>query len=507
MSLKSIFITILGAGFLTACSTDAVVPADSTPVDEQAAIYPDYRDIIVPPNICPLNVQIKSEGDEFVAAIAGKDGAPLTAAAGKDGKLFFDPQAWSDLLGKNTGGDLTVTLYASRNGAWVKHPDYKIHVAPEAIDRYLSYRLIEPGYELYRQVGLYQRDLETFEQKPIYENNRSYDSINNHCVNCHNYQSYDTKRMLFHVRAKHGGTVIVDNGKAKKVNMKCDSILSSTVYPTWHPRKNWLVFSSNQTGQAFHMDDRQKIEVVDYGSDLVFYDADRNTLTNILRTDSVLETFPCFAPDGKKLYYCSAPVPIFKGRNDKERQDIITAIYDSVRYDLMSLTFDEQTQRFGKPVLEVDCRALGQSATVPRVSPDGRYLLFTLGNFGQFHIWHKSSDLYVKDLRTDSIYPLTATNSPDVDSYHSWSSNGRWIVFSSRRDDGSFTRPYIAYFDTQGRGHKAFLLPQADPEQNITLLKSYNVPELTRTAVTVEPDKLKEVIYDDTRAEKVTYRP
>ena len=113
----------------------------------------------------------------------------------------------------------------------------------------------------------------------------------------------------------------------------------------------------------------------------------------------------------------------------------------------------------------------------------------------------------MKDLRTDSIYPLTATNSPDVDSYHSWSSNGRWIVFSSRRDDGSFTRPYIAYFDTQGRGHKAFLLPQADPEQNITLLKSYNVPELTRTAVTVEPDKLKEVIYDDTRTEKVTYRP
>ena len=135
----------------------------------------------------------------------------------------------------------------------------------------------------------------------IYENNRSYERDNNHCVNCHNYQAYDTQHMLFHVRAQHGGTVFVENGKVRKVNMKCDSILSSTVYPTWHPKRNWVVFSSNQTGQTFHMVNRQKIEVVDYGSDLVFFDADKNTLTNILKTDSELETFPRWTPDGRRI--------------------------------------------------------------------------------------------------------------------------------------------------------------------------------------------------------------
>lgn len=500
-------ISLLAACLLSACGPEAVIPADSTPTSEQAAVYPDYRDITVPPNICPLNLQVTSEGDEYVAAIAGKTGEPLVAAADAEGKLQFDPEAWRTLLGRNKGADLTVTIYARRDGSWVKHPAYTLHVAAEPIDRYLSYRLIEPGYEVYRQLGLYQRDLESFEQKAIYENNRSFDSIDNHCVNCHNYQNYDTQRMLFHVRGKHGGTVFVNNGQVRKVNMKCDSILSAAVYPTWHPRKNWIVFSSNLTGQAFHMDHREKIEVMDYGSDLVFYDADRNTLTNILRTDSVLETFPCFAPDGKKVYYCSAAMPLLGKCPPEERQNIIINLYDSVRYDLMSLTFDEQTQRFGPPVLEVDCRALGRSATVPRVSPDGRYLLFTLGDYGQFHVWHKSSDLYVKDLRTGQVYPLADTNSPDADSYHSWSSNGRWIVFSSRRDDGSYTRPYIAYFDKQGRGHKAFLLPQADPEQNTMLLKSYNVPELTRTPVSVTPDELKNIVYDDKRTGKVSYRP
>ena len=74
-----------------------------------------------------------------------------------------------------------------------------------------------------------------------------------------------------------------------------------------------------------------------------------------------------------------------------------------------------------------------------------------------------------------------------------------------RRDDGSYTRPYIAYFDADGRAHKAFILPQEDPEYNLTLLKSYNVPELSRDAVPVTPEALKEAIYDDAATLPVNY--
>jgi dipeptidyl aminopeptidase/acylaminoacyl peptidase len=208
--------------------------------------------------------------------------------------------------------------------------------------------------------------------------------------------------------------------------------------------------------------------------------------------------------------------------------------YDSLIYDIYSMPFDPDTRTFGTPRLEVDCASMGKSASVPRVSPDGQYLLFTLGDYGQFHIWHKSADLWVKEIRPtpapsrqggeklraaiersevlpltgerrEGLYPLVAANAADEpDSYHSWSSNGRWIVFASRRDDGNFSRAYIAYFDRNGQAHKAFLLPQRDPEHNLLLLKSYNVPELTRSAVKVSRATLDHVVLH-TEAEVATY--
>lgn len=198
-------------------------------------------------------------------------------------------------------------------------------------------------------------------------------------------------------------------------------------------------------------------------------------------------------------------MPRFAGKDSYERNEIITQIYDSVRYDLMSIPFDPKARTFGTPRVEMDCAAIGRSATLPRVSPDGRYVLFTLGDFGQFHVWHRTADLWIKDLATGRTYPLTETNSPAAESNHTWSSNGRWMVFSSRRDDGSYTRPYIAYFDTQGRGHKAFILPQRDPEHHLLRLKSYNLPELTKNPVPLSPEELREVIYAEP-TQRVSYR-
>ena len=508
VSLKSSilfsFITIIV--LLASCTKTYNVPQGARPNGKQVALFPDYTDVTIPPNIAPLNFMINGGGDEFVVDVEAEGKSRIVCGGDEDGIVQFDSTEWRKLLRENRGKTLQLTIYVNRDGQWTYYKPYNIYIANEEIDPYLSFRLIEPGYEMYRQVGLYQRNLTNFDQRPIYENNRSNDQEENHCVNCHNYQNYGGHTMLFHVRANMGGTIIAKDGKVEKIDFKCDSILGNAVYPSWHPKKNFLVFSSNLTGQAFHTLDSEKIEVLDYGSDLIFYNADTHEVSNILKTEGAMETFPTWAPDGKKIYYCQANIPVLAALPDSMKTNFVLSNYRTIRYNVMSVTFDDKTMSFGEPQMEVNCEEMGKSATVPRVSPDGKYLLFTLGDFGQFHIWHKSSDQYVKNLLTGEIYPLKEANSSDVDTYHSWSSNGRWIVFSSRRDDGSFTRPYITYFDKQGKARKAFMLPQENPQTNIMLFKSYNVPELTREPVAYSFREFKDAIYQQVPGTSVKYK-
>ena len=481
--------------------TPSSLPTTFTETADSLAVYPDYRDVVVPPNIAPLNFMVADAGaTEFVARVGD-----MVCGASDDGKFEMDTIAWRRLLADARGKDVRVEVYAHRPTGWVKYRPYTFSVAAEEIDSFLSYRLIEPGYELYRQLGLYQRNLTNFEEAVIYENNRSFEDQENHCVNCHNYQAYDTRRMLFHVRAAHGGTVIVEGDKAHKIAIRHDSILSAGVYPSWHPTLPLVAFSSNKTGQVFHMKHPEKIEVLDEASDLLLYDAEKNTVQNVLRSSDQLETFPCWTPDGRRLYYCSAMMPAMPQGN--YTTEAMVMHYDSLRYNLYYMDFDPATRRFSAPQLLLDVAAMGKSASVPRVSPDGRYLLFTLGDYGQFHIWHKSADLWVMDLHSLAVQPLSyANSSSQPDSYHTWSSNGRWIAFASRRDDGNFSRVYISYFDREGKAHRAFLLPQRDPEHNILLLKSYNVPELTKAAVRVTTRELNHVVLH-TEAETATFLP
>lgn len=491
--------------WLLGCGKTAVLPSQFGELDDEATIYPDYKEVTIPVNIAPMNFQVKDDkATNFVAELKGDKGEALLVASGDEGIMQIDTTAWRTLLQENKGGSIKVSIYAEHSNGWVRYKAHTMQVANEEIDDYLSYRLIEPGYELYRQLGLYQRNLTNWNEHTIYENNRVFTDDDNHCVNCHNYQNNSTQKMLFHVRAKHAGTIMIDGDKAHKVQISGSNILTAGVYPSWHPKHNWVAFSTNRTGQAFHLYHKERLEVVDEASDLLLYDVDKNEVRHILRSDSVLETFPCWSPDGSMLYYCSASEPGLAGLNEAKASQHILSHYDSVHYNLMRIPFEEKTMTFGAPEMVVDASSQGQSISVPRVSPDGRYVLYTQGDYGQFHIWHKSSNLWVKDLQADSCYALTEANSPDVDSYHSWSSNGRWIVFSSRRMDGSYTRTFITYFDKEGHAHKAFCLPQEDPRYNVLLLKSYNVPELTKDAVRISEQTLHECIYS-TEGEKAKY--
>ena len=356
-------------------------------------------------------------------------------------------------------------------------------MSPDSIDPWLSYRLIPPSFISYEALTINQRCLEDYDERVIYDNILCGLEKDGQCINCHSYQQYNPERMQFHARQSHGGTIIAYDGNMKKVNMKNDSILSAGVYPAWHPWLRFIVYSTDKTVQSFHTIDKNKIEVYDTASDLIAYDIDSGEVMNIENDPDELEVFPAWSPDGRTLYYCSAHFVRNEAIKDASA-DVVSHI-DSLQYHLYRKSFDPETKTFGpREKLRVDSL---QSAVLPRISPDGRYLIFTTGCHGYFHIWHHDADLWMLDLQSGEARPLDEVNSPDTESYHTWSSNGRWIVFSSRRDDGLFTRPFFAHLDDNGRFGKPFELPSADPLYHREMLKSYNIPEFMHGPVTIDP--------------------
>jgi hypothetical protein len=453
-------------------------------------IYPDYTDVTVPINIAPLTFQLDEAADEMIARYAVGDEEVVCA-----GKAQPDADQWRMLADKAKGAAITVDVYSRTAQQWTHYKPFSIFVSPDSIDSYLSYRLIFPSFVSYEALTINQRCLENYDEAVIYDNVLCSFEKDGQCINCHHYQQYNPNRMQFHARQNKGGTVIAYDGKIKKVNMRNDSILSAGVYPAWHPWLNLIVYSTNKTAQSFHTVDHNKIEVYDTQSDLIAYDVEKGEVTNLENDSTELEVFPAWAPDGKTLYYCSAHYE--KRDSSLSKGQEITKRAKELKYNIYSKSFDPQTMTFGPRQLVFAADSIDKSATLPRLSPDGRYLLFAVAEFGVFHIWHHDADLWLMDLQTGAAGPAAELNSPDTESYHSWSSNGKWVVFSSRRDDGTYTRPFFAHTDGNGKFTKPFELPSADPAYHRQFMRCYNIPEFMRGPVTITPQTFADVLKGD----------
>lgn len=456
---------------LAACS-QVQVPTAYQEAGKPVSIYPDYAGVTVPVNMAPLHFQWTSEADEVVTRLAA--GGEELVLGGQ--KVCPSSDDWQSLIAKAVGDSVVVDMYVRTGDAWLHYQPFAVYVSPDSIDPWISYRLISPSYVTYEELTLNQRCLENYEERVIYDNMLCSTEANGQCINCHHSQLGNPKRTLFHARQNLGGTMINYDGKLKKVNLKTDQTLSAGVYPAWHPVEQQLIaFSTNRTMQSFHTRDIDKIEVLDDQSDLILYDIEKNEVMTVENDSTEFETFPCWSPDGRWLYYCSAHFEYADTTRSHEAEAIMR--YKDIRYNVYRKAFDPATRQFGTREMVFPADSLGLSATLPRVSPDGRWLLMAVGEWGTFHIWHRDADLWLIDLTTMQAQPFSEVNSTSVESYHTWSSNGRWIVFSSRRDDGNFTRPFFAHVDKDGHGTKPFELPTDDPNYHRELMKSYNVPE------------------------------
>ena len=142
----------------------------------------------------------------------------------------------------------------------------------------------------------------------------------------------------------------------------------------------------------------------------------------------------------------------------------------------------------------------GHSVSFPRPSYDGRWLMYNKADFSVFPIDHKEADLWLMDLSTGETRPIDEVNSPFSESFHNWSSDSRWFLFSSRRADGLYVQVYLSSIDSTGHCTKPFVLPQKNPRKYYhNTLYSFNVPDFTKRKVSFDTRGVYDEVFSEER--------
>jgi hypothetical protein len=465
-------------------------------VDRLPAIRPDYSGTVLPPNIAPPNFVVEEQASDYFVRIHAANGDPIEVF-GKGKRIIIPEGPWHKLTAANRGGTLNFDVFArsddgqegpdGQTSQWKRFKTLVSTVASEDIDGYVVYRRIRPGQVTWRKVGIYQRSLADYHERPILENGQFRDG----CVNCHTFCNHRTDKMLLGIRSAVYGSseILVEADRARQIKTKFG-------YTSWHPSGKLAAFSVNKVRQTFHAATSEIRDVFDYDSLMAYYLVETNTVATAppLSAKDRLETYPTWSPDGKYLYFCSAPLTW-------ESQDTLPKDFDQIRYDLVRVSYDIDSDTWGAIETIVPAKETGRSALLPRISPDGRWLVLTMCDYGCFPVYRQSSDLYLIDLKAAEQtgryeYRRLDINSDASESWHSFSSNGRWLAFSSKRLSHVFTRTFLAYVDAQGRVHKPFVLPQKDPLHYDSCLWTFSVPELVTEPVQVSRRALAKAVRD-----------
>lgn len=462
---------------LASCSGER--PPRMSPSADAPQIFPDYIGVTIPAQIAPMNFDIPDAEKVYVKVVGAKGGEMEAAGSRAD----FDSEEWHKLTAMNVGADLTFDVSAKdKDGQWHRYAPFRMHVSDVPLEDYgIVYRKIAPGYQTFSKIGIYQRELSSFDETPVLEEN----AVEGKCMNCHYSNRGRADQFSMHIRGKNGGTLLCNGDRLAYLNTKAPETAGNATYGYWHPDGRYVAYSVNRIVQNFYLDKEHNIEPWDVFSDLMVLDTKTDQLiTSPIVATPRCETTPAFSPDGKKIYFCLADSVDMPGG------------YDRLRYSLCSIDFDAQNGAFGSRIdTLVNAADIGKSVSLPRPSYDGRFLMYNLTDHGTSPIHHADADLWIMDLMTGESRCMTEANSNFSDAYHNWSPGGGWFLFNSKREDGMYGNLYLSCIGPDGKATKPFLLPQRNPRKYYEeALHSFNAPDFIAEKINLDMPRVRKMV-------------
>jgi Flp pilus assembly protein TadD len=211
---------------------------------------------------------------------------------------------------------------------------------------------------------------------------------------------------------------------------------------------------------------------------LVVYDRDTKTFTPLPGADDpqYVQTNAVWSPDGKEIVFARA-----KAHHVDRVEQLNGALLDQkdvpeftvekqlFQYDLFRIPFNGG--KGGTPVPLAGASNDGMSNYFPKYSPDGKWIVFTKSK--SYMLLQLDSELWIVPAKGGEARRLTY-NTPRMNSWHSWSSNSRWLVFSSKVN-GPYTQLFLTHIDEHGNDSPPVLLERfTSPD------RAANIPEFVK---------------------------
>jgi tetratricopeptide (TPR) repeat protein len=208
---------------------------------------------------------------------------------------------------------------------------------------------------------------------------------------------------------------------------------------------------------------------------LAWYSAQTGKLQPLAGADDprYVHTNAVWSPDGKYLVFARAEardpypagVPLAIRANAPNETQI--------QYDLYRIPFHDG--KGGRPEMIEGASRNGMSNSFPKVSPDGRWIVYVQARNGQ--LMRPDSQLYIVPAAGGRPRRMQC-NTPLMNSWHSFSPNGRWLVFSSK-SRSPYTQMFLTHIDDDGNDTPAILI-----ENSTAANRAVNIPEF----VNIDPE-------------------
>lgn len=373
---------------------------------------------VIPRNMISLDVQWKEipHADYALEIISGSGHDVVYSR--KASFVISRPNGFPEIF--------TLRVYCRKNNSVYSGTPVNIRRSDFSLNDPVVYRCVEPYFDPSKTGIVYVQDVSSGERRMLFSAEKT-------CTGCH---AYSSTAALSNVRRK---------GDRRLMIYKPGALPRGENIGTF----SFLALSPDNKAMALIKDSTSRIELFRRNEEpfnmlyekgiLTLRDINSGKITASSGPDeNIIYDMPVFSADSASVYFCkySKEVPI----------------------PCISIFSADSSLENEKEVVHAE---KGRYYYLPKTSPDGKWLSFVSGNASQGIFARKDSDIYIMNLKTKKISKLEL-NSGGMDSWHTWSSDSRWMAFSTNREPSKLTSVFLSSIDENGHASPPFKIAGFD---------------------------------------------